>query len=150
MSAEAGGGGRRFVDSNLFVYAYDRSAGRKRELARDLIAGLWESRSGCASVQVLQELFVNLTRKVPRPLSAGETASLVRDISAWTIHSPGPDDVLSAIELHERAGVSFWDAMILTSARALGCGVLYSEDLNPAQSYDGVRVVNPIEEGAEA
>ncbi|CAN5881013.1 hypothetical protein BH18ACT11_BH18ACT11_27780 [soil metagenome] len=150
MSAEAGDGGRRFVDSNLFVYAHDKSAGRKREVARDLIAGLWESRSGCASVQVLQELFVNLTRKVPRPLSAREAASLVRDISAWTIHSPGPGDVLSAIELHERVGVSFWDAMILTSARALGCGVLYSEDLNPGQSYDEVRVVNPIEEGVEA
>jgi hypothetical protein len=51
-----------------------------------------------------------LTRKVPKPLSAGEVASLVEDISAWTIHSPGPGDVLSAIELHERAGISFWDA----------------------------------------
>lgn len=150
MSAETGGRERRFVDSNLFVYAYDESAGPKREIARDLIAGLWESRSGCASVQVLQELFVNLTRKVPRPLSAREAASLVEDFSLWTVHSPGPRDVLSAIELHERAGVSFWDAMILTSARTLGCRILYSEDLNAGQSYDGVRVVNPIEEGVEA
>jgi predicted nucleic acid-binding protein len=149
MSVETGGGECRFVDTNLFVYAHDESAGRKREVACDLITGLWETRTGCASVQVLQELFVNLTRKVPRPLSAGDAASLVRDISAWTIHSPGPGDVLSAIELHERVGVSFWDAMILTSARTLGCRALYSEDLNAGQSYDGVRVVNPIEEGAE-
>lgn len=149
MSADVRGGERHFVDTNLFVYAYDESAGRKREVALELIAGLWESRMGCASVQVLQELFVNLTRKVPRPLSAREAASLVQDISAWTVHSPGPADVLSAIELHERAGVSFWDAMILTSARTLGCRVLYSEDLNAGQSYDGVRVVNPMEEGAK-
>ena len=149
MSAEAKGRERLFVDSNLFVYAYDQSAGRKREVARDLIAELWETRSGCASVQVLQELFVNLTRKVPNPLSTREAASLVRDISAWTIHSPGSGDVLSAIDLHERSGVSFWDAMILTSARTLGCRTLYSEDLNAGQSYDGVRVVNPIEEGVE-
>lgn len=149
MSAETGGRERRFVDTNLFVYAYDESAGRKREVSRELIVQLWESQSGCASVQVLQELFVNLTRKVSRPLSAREAASLVQDISAWTVHSPGPDDVLSAIELHERAGVSFWDAMILTSARTLGCRVLYSEDLNAGQSYDGVRVVNPMEEDVE-
>lgn len=149
MSAETGDGGRSFVDTNLFVYAYDESAGLKREVARDLIAELWESRLGCASVQVLQELFVNLTRKVPKPLSACGAASVVQDISAWTIHSPGPADVLSAIELHERAGVSFWDAMILTSARTLECRVLYSEDLNAGQSYDGVRVVNPIEKDAE-
>ena len=149
MSAETGDGGRSFVDTNLFVYAYDESAGLKREVARDLIAELWESRLGCASVQVLQELFVNLTRKVPKPLPARDVASLVEDLSVWTIHSPGPRDVLSAIELHERINVSFWDAMILTSARTLECRVLYSEDLNAGQSYDGVRVVNPIEEGAE-
>jgi len=145
MSAEARGGERRFVDSNLFVYAHDESAGRKREVARDLIAGLWGSRSGCLSVQVLQELFVNLTRKVPKPLPAREAATLIEDLSAWRVHSPGSGDVLSAIELHERMGVSFWDAMILTSARSLGCRTLYSEDLNAGQSYDGVVVVNPFE-----
>jgi predicted nucleic acid-binding protein len=149
MSVGPGDGERRFVDTNLFVYAYDESAGWKSEIARDLISGLWLLRSGCASVQVLQKLFVNLTRKVPKSLPAREAASLVEDTSAWTIHSPGPGDVLSAIELHERVGVSFWDAMILTSARTLGCRTLYSEDLNAGQTYDGVRVVNPIEEGVE-
>jgi len=145
MSAEAAGRERRFVDTNILVYAQDASAGRKREVARELIAGLWESREGCASVQVLQEFFGNLTRKVPKPLSAREAAALVEDLSAWTVHSPGPRDVLSAIELHERAGVSFWDAMILSSARSLGCRLLYSEDLKAGQSYDGVLVINPFE-----
>lgn len=144
MSAETRGWERRFVDTNLFVYAYDSSAGRKREVARDLISGLWDSREGCASIQVLQEFFVNITRKVPEPLSVRDTATLVEDLSAWTIHTPGPRDVLSAIEFHERMDVSFWDAMILTSARSLGCQVLYSEDLNAGQSYDGVRVENPL------
>lgn len=144
MSAEVRRGERRFVDSNLFVYSHDASAGRKREVAGDLISGLWRSREGCVSVQVLQELFVNLTRKVPRPLSARDAATLVDDLCAWTVHSPEPREVLSAIELHERAGVSFRDAMILTSARSLGCRILYSEDLNPGQSYDGVEVINPF------
>ena len=89
MSVEARAGERRFVDTNLFVYAHDESAGRKREIARDLITGLWESRSGCASIQMMQELFVNLTRKVPKPLSAREAAALIEDLSAWTVHSPG-------------------------------------------------------------
>jgi predicted nucleic acid-binding protein len=147
MSAEARGGERCFVDTDLFVYAHDESAGRKREVARDLISALWESRSGCASVQVLQELFVNLTRKVPKPLSVREAAALIEDLSAWTLHSPGVRDVLYAIELHERMDVSFWDAMILTSANSLGCRVLYSEDLSAGQRYDGVLVVNPFEGG---
>ena len=107
MIAEARGRDRRFVDTNLFVYAHDESAGDKREVARGLIAGLWESREGCASVQVLQTLFVNLTRRVPKPLPARDVASLLEDLSAWTLHSPGARDVLYAIELHERAGLSF-------------------------------------------
>ncbi len=153
MSAEARGSRRRtsrdlhFVDTNLFVYAHDESAGRKREVARGVIAELWESREGCASVQVLQEIFVNLTRKVPKPLPAREVTAIIEDLSAWKIHAPGPPDVLSAIELHERASVSFWDAMILTSARSLGCRRLYSEDLNSGQTYDGVLIVNPLEGG---
>lgn len=151
MSAEARDPGRRvrardlsFVDTNLFVYAHDKGAGRKREVARDLIARLWASREGCASVQVLQEIFVNLTRKVPRPLPAREVAAIIEDLSAWNIHAPGPSDMLLAAELYERASVSFWDAMILTSARSLGCRRLYSEGLNPGQTYDGVLVVNPF------
>lgn len=145
MSAEVRSGGRRFVDSNVFVYAYDASAGHKRESARELVAGLWRSGYGCLSVQVLQEVFVNVTRKVSKPLTVREAATLVEDLSAWTVHSPGPRDVLSAVELHERTGVTFWDAMILTSARSLGCEILYSEDLNPGQSYDGVLAVNPLQ-----
>jgi predicted nucleic acid-binding protein len=112
MSAEVRGWERCFVDSNLFVYAHDATARRKREVARDLIAGLWESREGCASVQVLQELFVNVTRKVPKPLPTRDAAALIEDLFARTVHSPDPRDVLSAIDLHESAGVSFRDAMI--------------------------------------
>ena len=138
--------GRCFVDTNLFVYAHDRTAGRKREAAGTLISSLWESREGCVSVQVLQELFVNLTRKVPKQLPAREAADLISDISRWRTHAPRPADVLSAIELHSRAGISFRDAMILTSARALDCGVLYSEDLDPGQAYGGVLVINPLQE----
>jgi predicted nucleic acid-binding protein len=145
MSAEARSGERRFVDTNLFVYAHDESAGRKREVARNLISELWELRSGCASVQVLQEVFVNLTRKVPKPLPVRDAAALIEDLSTWTVHAPGVRDVLYAIELHERMSVSFWDAMILTSANSLGCRVLYSEDLGAGQSYDGVLVVNPFD-----
>jgi predicted nucleic acid-binding protein len=69
-------GNRRFVDTNILLYAHDDSAGTKRDQARALIEQLWESRDGCLSAQVLQEFFVNVTRKIAKPLSA-ETASAV-------------------------------------------------------------------------
>ena len=136
---------KRFVDTNVLVYAYDESAGEKREKANRLVAGLWKSGEGCLSVQVLQEFYVNVTRKVKTPISRMQAAAIVEDLTAWEVHSPGGKDVLSAIELQGRESLSFWDAMIVTSARSLGCEVLYSEDMNPGQRYDGVTVVNPLE-----
>lgn len=137
-------GERCFVDTNLLVYAYDLTAGEKRERARALLSELWDSGQGCLSVQVLQEFFVNVTRKVPKPIDADAAAAVITDLSYWHVHQPGPPDVLAAIDLHRRAGVSFWDAMILRSAVALGCEIVYSEDLNPGQRYDGARVHNPL------
>jgi predicted nucleic acid-binding protein len=61
-------GNYRFVDTNVLVYAHDDSAGAKRDQARLLVEQLWDSREGCLSVQVLQEFFVTVTRKIARPL----------------------------------------------------------------------------------
>jgi predicted nucleic acid-binding protein len=135
---------RSFVDTNILVYAYDTTAADKRDRARGLLAHLWDSGEGCLSVQVLQEFFVSLTRKVAKPLDPASAAAIIADFSRWQVHSPGPDDVLSAIDSHRRHDISFWDAMIVCSAASLGCQTLHSEDLNPGQLYDGVRVRNPF------
>ena len=58
--------------------------------------------------------------------------------------SPGPNAVRAAIDIHQRTGASFWDAMILRSAQELGCQILYSEDLNAGQEYEGVEVRTPF------
>src|SRR5512140_2518416 len=108
--------GRQFVDTNVFVYAYDRSAGAKGEAARALVGELWGSGQGALSLQVLQELFVVLTRKVPRPLSANAAGKIVADLSLWRLHEPTRDDLLAAIAIHGKHHVSLWDALILRSA----------------------------------
>ena len=133
-----------FVDSNVLVYLHDRSAGSKQLKARELVDDLWASRGGCVSIQVLQEFFVNITQKVPRPLPREKARRLVAVFGAWRTHRPALDDLLAAIDLQRRHRVSFWDALILRSAGALGCQVLWSEDLSHGQVYDGVRVMNPF------
>jgi predicted nucleic acid-binding protein len=60
------------------------------------------------------------------------------------VHAPAADDVLAAISLHQETRVSFWDAMILRSAKQIGCQIVHSEDLNPGQDYEGVQVRNPF------
>jgi predicted nucleic acid-binding protein len=141
-------GNRRFVDTNVLIYAHDGSAGTKRDQALTLVEQLWESREGCLSVQVLQEFFVNVTRKIAKPLR-GETAKdIVADFSRWHVHVPAADDVLGAIGIHQRTGISFWDAMIVRSAAEMSCAVLYSEDLNADRQYSEIRVENPFQPSA--
>jgi predicted nucleic acid-binding protein len=137
-------GDRQFVDTNVLVYAYDVTAGDKRARARALIEELWDTRQGCLSVQVLQEFFVTTTRKIPRPLDAPAAAQVIDDLAHWHVHCPAAGDVLAAIDIHQRCGTSFWDAMILRSAKELDCGILHSEDLNPGQEYEGVLIRNPF------
>ena len=137
-------GNRRFVDTNILVYAHDTSAGDKWERARALLEQLWDTRDGCLSVQILQEFFVNVTRKIPKPLDTEAAEEIVADLSRWHVHVPAGDDVLGAIGLHQRTGISFWDAMMVRSAVEIGCEVIYSEDLNHGQLYDGTRVENPF------
>jgi predicted nucleic acid-binding protein len=134
----------QFVDSNILVYAYDLAQGEKHNQAKNLLLSLWDSGLGCLSTQVLQEFYVNVTRKADFPIPSEQAAQVIQDFSDWTVHRPGIRDVLSAIELHQRDQISFWDAMILQSARQSGCGVLWSEDLSSEQDYGGVKVLNPF------
>jgi predicted nucleic acid-binding protein len=133
-----------FVDTNILVYAYDSSTGEKHQHAKSLLKQLWERKAGCLSVQVLQELHVNLTRKVAFPLEFEAAAQIIADLCTWQVHVPDGADVLAAIRLQQRYQLSFWDAMIIRSAAELGCGLIWSEDFSDGQSYEGVKVVNPF------
>jgi predicted nucleic acid-binding protein len=139
---------RQFVDTNILIYAHDRSAGPKHLRAKALIQELWESGSGCLSIQVLQEFYVNVTRKVAQPLTPESAAQIIGDLSVWSVHRPSVDDVLYAIRLQSRFQLSFRDAMLVASALQLGCQILWSEDLNPAQVYEQISVVNPFARNA--
>ena len=138
-------GNRRFVDTSILVCAHDESAGAKRDQARTLLEQLWESREGCLGVQVLQEFFVTITRKIARPPGTETAREIVAGFSRWHVYVPAADDVLGAIGIHQRTGISLWDAMIVRSAAGMGCTALYSEDLDPGQECSGVRAENPFQ-----
>lgn len=137
-------GDRQFVDTNVLVYAHDTSAGEKHARAKALVVELWQSGNGCLSVQVMQEFYVTVTQKVRKPLPPETAARIIEYLSHWRVHTPDAGDVLEAITIHRRHAISFWDAMIIRSAEALGSKVIWSEDLNPGQYYGEVKVVNPF------
>jgi predicted nucleic acid-binding protein len=136
-----------FCDTNVLVYVYDTSAGEKCAQAQRLVERLWDSERGALSIQVLQELYVTLTRKVTLRLAPAAARSIVDDLCRWTVIEPGRQDLLAAIDASERWGISFWDAMLVTAAHRAGAAVLWSEDLSDGQAYNGVVVRNPFRAG---
>jgi predicted nucleic acid-binding protein len=133
-----------FLDTNILVYAYDRSAGQKHEIARQLMESCWENENGCLSIQVLQEFFVTVTRKLAMPLDDQTARQIVADLAQWHLHAPKAGDLLQAIDLHQSHQLAFWDAQVIQSALSLGCKQVLSEDLNHSQMYGEVQVINPF------
>jgi len=134
-----------FIDTNVLLYAHDRTAGQKRDVARDLITDLWGTRAGALSTQVLQEFYVNATRKLPRPLSASAARKVIGRYATWAVHQIEPADIIAASELEKRHRQSFWDALVLISAARSGATTLVTEDLQHGRTIVGVRIVNPFE-----
>ena len=106
----------------------------------------WQHENGCISIQILQEFFVTVTRKIVAPLDPSTTRQIISDLAQWRMHSPDIGDLLQAIELLQRYSLSFWDAMVLQSAARLKCTRLFSEDLGHGQIYGDVQVINPFDE----
>ena len=136
MPAEA------FIDTSILLYAASTSEDEaaKRAKARQVLAqpdwGL--------SVQVLQELYVNLIRPPRCAMSHADAVDLIRQLVRRPVVATDPGLVLEALRLKQRFQLSYWDAAIIAAARVVGASILYSEDLNHGQDYEGVTVKNPF------
>jgi len=135
---------RYFVDTNILIYAHDREAGAKHERAREVIQHLWTTGQGALSTRVLQELCVNLRRRVAHPLPSDEIARLIEDYLSWEIVVNTPQAIVAALAIEARYKISSWDALILHAAESCGAAVGYSEDMSHGQRYGAVEVVNPL------
>ena len=136
--------GKVFVDSNVLVYAHDQDAGARQEHAAQHLETLWDSRSGRLSTQVLQEFYVNATRKITKPLSASVARDVIRNYSLWVEHPITPSTVVRASDISEAWMLSFWDSMTFASAEQDNAQILLTEDMNHGQVIVGIRVVNPF------
>jgi predicted nucleic acid-binding protein len=135
-----------FVDTNVLVYAFDKSPTPKKRVAQRLMVELMDQDRLRVSTQVLQELFVTLTRKVSQCCSHEEASAVLEDLSAWPLMVVDYAAIRAAVELAGQAKLSFWDALIVVAAVRTGAAVLYTEDLNQGQEILGVRISNPFAE----
>ena len=133
-----------FCDTNVLVYMHDGRDPTKQQSAAALIRRLWVNDIGVVSIQVLQEFYYTVTRRIAEPLPAAEARRIVEELTRWRVFAPAPADVLAAIDASVEWQVSFWDAMLLVAANRVGASVLWSEDLSDGQTYGAVTVRNPF------
>lgn len=131
-----------FLDTNVAVYAFDRSAGDKRRRALALLGDT--SIRLVVSAQVLNEFYVTVTRKLPEPLAPAVALDAVRELARLTVVPMDAETTLAAIALSQESRIGFWDASIVVAASRSGCSTLLTEDLNHGQRLLDVEIVNPF------
>jgi len=134
---------KTFIDTNVLIYAHDKDANAKHKIAKEVLQELWSERTGVLSAQVLQEFYVNVTRKIPSPLSKDLARLVVSSYAIWCLETT-PTEILAAFRIEDESRIGFWDALIVSSAAKLGATRILSEDLNAGQRIAGILVVNPF------
>ncbi len=132
-----------FVDTNVLVYLFDRDAPGKQRRVRELLAA--EAPHLTLSTQVLAEFYVTVTRKLARPLPAGEAEAAVAEFCTLKVVSVEAALVRAGISRARRDRMSLWDALIIEAALAGQCERLLSEDFQDGRVFDGyLTVANPF------
>jgi predicted nucleic acid-binding protein len=137
--------GRCLVDTNVLVYAYDRSNPAKQKRAFEVLDRLALSTRGVLSAQVLSEFFVVVTRKIPNPLSVADAVRSVENyLRAWHVLAITPPLIYEALRGTEQSRMSYWDALIWATAKLNQISIILSEDFQDGRLLEGVQFVNPF------
>lgn len=134
---------RTFIDTNVLIYAHDVDAGEKHLVAKGLLKELWSSREGVASVQVLQEFYVNVTKKIRTPIPKDQARQVIGMYSQWCSETSATD-IANAFRIEDEYRIGFWDALIIAAAQKAGATRILTEDLNPGQRIAGIQIENPF------
>ena len=134
---------KTFVDTNILIYAHDIDAKAKHETAKSVLRDLWRQRAGVLSLQVLQEFYVNVTRKIASPLPKEAARLVVNTYAIWCTETT-PAEITAAFRIEDEFRIAFWDALIVASAAKSGAVRILSEDLNAGQPIGGIRIENPF------
>jgi predicted nucleic acid-binding protein len=136
-----------FIDTNVLIYAVDDRDKEKRDRAREWLTHCWENRCGRLSVQVLNEFYVNVRKKID---GVGAIALAKEDIRRYALWKPLPIDeaiIESAWRIETRYAFSYWDSLVVAAAQQQECALLLSEDMQDGQVLDRLKIVNPFSTG---
>jgi predicted nucleic acid-binding protein len=138
-----------FVDTNVLVYARDRSEADKQRRAAEWMGNLWETGLGRLSYQVIQEYYVTLTTKLDPPRSTEDARDDVTALGAWSPVGIDQRTIEGAWDVQDRCGYSCWDSLVVAAALQSGCRYLLTEDFQADQVIDTMTIISPFTQEPE-
>lgn len=134
-----------FLDTNVFVYAFNNESPGKASKASELIRKALKERQGVISTQVIQEFLNVATRKFSKPLTVPDCKQYLSAV-LLPLCTVFPDEYLyrEALDIQVETGYSFCDCLILAGADRSGCGIVFSEDLQAGRLVKNLEIVNPF------
>jgi predicted nucleic acid-binding protein len=136
---------RFFLDTNIFVYSFDRSAAVKARRATQLIRMALTTQKGIISYQVVQEFFNVALRKFSQPMKEAEAEQYLGTVfrPLLAVHS-SQALYTEALHLQAKSGLSWYDSLIVSGAIQAQCDLLFTEDLQHGQRFGSLQVANPF------
>jgi len=136
------------IDTNILIYAYDVTPGRKHQIAKDLLAKVWShNKVYSISTQNLSEFYVIATKKIPNPLNPEQAKAVISDIldfSHWNVLTPKPQTVKKAIEYVIACKSPYWDCLLAATMTENGITTIYTENVRDFKKIPHLTVENPF------
>lgn len=133
-----------FINTDVLISAYDLSAS-DHDQAKDLVIRLWNQRTGCLSVPVLQKFYLAITSEVTNPIQPEAAMSIIADYAVWKVYSPSVADIIEAAGIQEQYHVDLEQAILLLSAERVKCSVIWTEEFT-LKKYKNISIES-IKEG---
>ena len=131
-----------FIDTNIFVYSIDHKDPNKRDRARNILKRLVEVHQPVISTQVIKEFYVVASTKLKA--DSFIIKNIVHNFRNLEVVNNDLELIEQAIDISTISRLSFWDSLIIAAAEKANCEFVFSEDMNPGQTYRGVMLVNPF------
>ena len=135
----------RLIDSNILVYAYDKSAPKKHRAASDTLKASWLERDGVLSVQNLAEFYSVVTAKIENPLPVDKAKQIVLDlIDGFEILRYNENTLINAVNNQAIYRIPFWDALIVATMEENRIDTIITENEKDFKKVKWIKVINPF------
>lgn len=131
------------VDANVLIYTRDTKAGWKQGIATEWLTELVYREMAIINLQVLNEVCHAALRKL-RHLTPDDVREWVGELQAFGSTAIDLDILERAWEIRKAYLLSWFDCLILSSADALGCSHVLTEDMGAPRRVGPLLLINPF------